>query len=171
MKKNILIIIAFVFSISAFSQSFDSSKFRAGGGLVYATDIGNIGLTFNGVYSITPEWAGAFAYSHIFEKDYVSFNIFDFDAHYVFHQADEKMNFYGIAGIAITSAKVDIPTIDMGEFGSVGGGSASDSSTGFNMGVGMNYLLSDKLNLAPEARFTVMDGSYFRIGASIQYMF
>ncbi len=28
-----------------------------------------------------------------------------------------------------------------------------------------------KLNLAPEIRYTIMDGSYLRIGASVQYMF
>jgi len=156
-------------SCSMFAQSFETSKFRAGAGLVYATEIGNIGINLNGVYAFTDQWEGAFGYTHVFEKDYVTFNIFDFDAHYVFHQQDEKMNFYGIGGLAITSTKVDIPAIDFG-LGTIGG-EVTDSSVGFNLGVGMNYKLSEQFNLAPEARFTIMDGSYFRIGASVQYMF
>ena len=46
-----------------------------------------------------------------------------------------------------------------------------DTSIGLNLGVGANYKLTDNLNLAPEMRFTVMDGSYFRIGVAVQYMF
>ncbi|MBR8537818.1 outer membrane beta-barrel protein [Carboxylicivirga sediminis] len=166
MKKSIVLVFALILSCNLFAQSFDSSKIRAGAGLVYASEIGNIGITLNGVYSFTDKWEGAFGYSHIFEKDYVSYNIFDFDAHYVFHQQDDKMNFYGIGGLNITSVKVDIPDLGFGI-----GGSASDSSVGINLGVGMNYKLSDKLNLAPEARFTIVEDTYFRIGASLQYMF
>ncbi len=170
MKKNILLVFALILSCNLFAQSFDSSKVRAGAGLVYASEIGNIGININGVYSFNEKWEGAFGYSHIFEKDYVSYNIFDFDAHYVFHQQDDKMNFYGIGGLNITSVKWDIPSVDLG-FGTFGGGSDSDSSVGINLGVGMNYKLSDKLNLAPEARFTIVEDTYFRIGASLQYMF
>ncbi|WP_430810264.1 MULTISPECIES: outer membrane beta-barrel protein [unclassified Carboxylicivirga] len=158
--------VALLLSCNLFAQSFDSSKIRAGAGLVYATEIGNIGINLNGVYAFTDQWEGAFGYSHIFKKDYVTFNIFDFDAHYVFHQQDEKMNFYGIGGLNITSVKLDIPDNPFGI-----GGSASDSNVGLNLGVGMNYKLSEQLNLAPEARFTIIDDTYFRIGASVQYLF
>lgn len=166
MKKSIVLVFALILSCNLFAQSFDSSKIRAGAGLVYATDISNIGININGVYAFTEQWEGAFGYSHIFEKNYLSFNIFDFDAHYVFHQQDDRMNFYGIGGLSITSMKWDFPDLGFGV-----GGSTSDSNVGLNLGVGMNYLLSDKLNLAPEARFTIRDGSYFRIGASLQYLF
>ncbi|MBS2213572.1 outer membrane beta-barrel protein [Carboxylicivirga mesophila] len=161
MKKSIVLVFALILSCNLFAQSFDSSKIRAGAGLVYATDISNIGININGVYAFNEKWEGAFGYTHIFEKDNISYNIFDFDAHYVFHQQDEKMNFYGIGGLNITGWKAD--------FGAAG--DLSDSDFGINLGVGMNYKLSDKLNLAPEARFTIVDDTYFRIGASLQYMF
>jgi len=160
MKKSILLLLAVVLSCNVFAQ-FDASKLRVGGGLVFASEVNNIGLTFNGVYTITEEIEGAFAISHIFENDYVSSTIFDFDGHYIFHQQDSKLNFYGIAGLAVTSWKSDIPYL----------GDYSNSELGLNIGVGANYKLSDNLNLAPEARFTIEDNSYFRIGASIQYMF
>lgn len=162
MKKNILLVFALILSCNLFAQSFDSSKIRAGAGLVYATEIENIGININGVYAFNEKWEGAFGYSHFFKNKYdVSYNVFDFDAHYVFHQQDDKMNFYGIGGINITGWKADL-----GAFGDV-----SDSDVGINLGVGMNYKLSDKLNLAPEARFTIVDDTYFRIGASLQYLF
>ncbi len=170
MKKSILLLLAVVLSCNLFAQSFDSSKLRVGGGLVYASDISNIGLTLNAVYSINEQIEGAFAFSHIFEKDYVTYNIFDFDGHYIFHKENEKLNFYGIAGLAVTAAKLDAPAVNFGGV-SVPGTSVSESEIGLNIGAGVNYRLSNNLNLAPEARFTIMDSSYFRIGASIQYMF
>ncbi len=161
MKKSIVIVFALILSCNLFAQSFDSSKIRAGAGLVYATDIDNIGLNINGVYSFNEKWEGAFGYTHIFEKNYVSYNIFDFDAHYIFHQQDDKMNFYAIGGLNITAHKIDWDGLD----------DKTGSDAGINLGVGMNYKLSDKLNLAPEARFTITDNTYFRLGASLQYLF
>ncbi|MBK3519417.1 outer membrane beta-barrel protein [Carboxylicivirga marina] len=160
MKKNILIIIALTLASHVFAQSFDSSKIRAGGGLIYATEFNNIGLTFNGVYAFNEKWEGAFGFTHIFEKDYISANVIDLDAHYVFSQKSDKMNFYALAGLAINMEKFKFQDV-----------SVSETFAGFNIGVGMNYLLSEKINLAPDFRYTIMDGSYLRFGASIQYLF
>lgn len=160
MKKYILIIFAIVLSSQAFSQSFDSSKIRAGGGFFYASDFDNIGISFNGVYAFSDSWEGAFAFTHIFEKDLLSANVFDFDAHWVFVQSSEKMSFYALAGLAINSEKVTVQGV-----------SVSETLAGLNLGVGMNLLLSEKLNLAPELRYTIMEASYIRLGARLQYLF
>jgi opacity protein-like surface antigen len=45
------------------------------------------------------------------------------------------------------------------------------SEIGLNLGIGANYKIDENLNLAPELRYTIIDGSYFRIGATLQYMF
>lgn len=157
-------------SANVFAQEFDLTKLRAGAGLVYATEIGNIGLNFNGAYAITEEWEASLGFSHIFEKDYLSYNILDLDAHYVFYQHDEKLNVYGLAGLGFTFWKATIPAMNFGMY-STPEASATGTETGLNLGIGANYKLSDKLNLAPEIRYTIMDGSYLRIGASVQYMF
>ncbi|WP_075601801.1 outer membrane beta-barrel protein [Saccharicrinis aurantiacus] len=170
MKKSFLLLLAFVLTVNVMAQEFDSSRIRAGAGLVFATDIGNIGLTFDGVYEFTSEWEGSFSYSHIFKKDYVSFNIFDFDAHYVFYQHDENLNVYGIGGLGLTSAKVSVPSMNYGGF-TTPAVSSSDTSLGLNIGIGANYKLSEQFNLAPEMKLTITDGTYFRIGAAVQYLF
>lgn len=157
-------------SANVFAQEFDLTKLRAGAGLVYATEIGNIGLNFNGAYAITEEWEASLGFSHIFEKDYLSYNILDLDVHYVFYQHDEKLNVYGLAGLGFTFWKATIPAMNFGMY-STPEASATGTETGLNLGIGANYKLSDKLNLAPEIRYTIMDGSYLRIGASVQYIF
>lgn len=164
MKKTIFALIVLLVSASVSLQA-QESKIRAGAGLVYATDINNLGLALKGVYTFTPEWEGAFGFTHILKKDYVSYNIVDLDAHYVFAQTSDEMSFYGLAGLALNFWKVDFG--DNEWFG----GSATGSDAGLNLGVGMNYLLSSNLRLVPELRFTVLDGSFARLGATVQYSF
>lgn len=171
MKKNIILILALVLSANVFAQQFDQSNLRAGAGLVFATEIGNIGISFNGTYAFTEEWEGSLSFTHIFEKDYVRYNILDFDAHYVFYQHDDNLNIYGLAGLGFTFWKVTIPPMDFGYGMSTPEMTDNGTELGLNLGVGANYKLTENLNLAPELRYTIMDGSYLRIGARLQYMF
>lgn len=171
MKKNIVLVLALVLSANVFAQQFDLTKLRVGGGLVYASEISNLGINLNGAYAITEEWEGALGFSHIFKKDHQTYNILDFDAHYIFHQQDENLNFYGLAGLGFTFWKATIPSINLGNGYSTPSASTSGTEVGLNLGIGANYKLTETLNLAPELRYTIMDGSYLRIGASIQYLF
>lgn len=171
MKRNLLICFTLILSTNLFSQSFDVSKIRAGGGLMFATEIKNVGLTLNGTYEITEQWEGSLAFTHIFEKDYVKWNVLDLDGHYVFYKQDEKLNVYGLAGLSFTFWKVTIPTKDLGYGFTTPEITETGSDIGLNIGVGATYKITDNLNLSPEMRFTIIDGSYLRIGATLQYMF
>lgn len=186
MKKNILLVFAIVLSANVFAQSFDVSKLRAGAGLVYATEVSNVGINLNGVYSFTDQWEGSLGFTHIFEKDYLTYNMLDFDVHYVFYTPDEKLNVYGLAGLGFTFWDIDSPTIYISDYTGFDFGMSATSAListpnasmsgngtdlGLNLGVGANYKLSDKLNLAPEIRLTVTDNTYLRIGATLQYRF
>ncbi len=169
MRKLTLFLALVAFTISAHAQSVESSKIRAGAGLVYATDINNLGLAFKGVYSFTPEWEGAIGFTHIFKKDYISYNVVDLDAQYIFSHSGDQISFFAIGGLAINMWKVDFP--EEWGFGYFGGGSTTGSDIGLNLGAGMNYELSSNLRLVPEVRFTLLEGSYARIGATVQYAF
>jgi opacity protein-like surface antigen len=169
MQKLTLILALVAITFSAQSQSVESSKIRAGAGVVYATDINNLGLALKGVYSFTPEWEAAFGFTHILKKDYLSYNVVDLDAHYIFSQSGDQLSFFAIAGLAINMWKIDYPD-DWG-FGFFEGGSATGSDIGLNLGAGMNYFLSSNFRLVPEVRFTMVEGSYARIGATAQYAF
>jgi opacity protein-like surface antigen len=169
MKRLTLILAMTALVLSAKAQEATSSKIRAGAGLVYATDINNLGINLKGIYTFTPEWEGAFGFTHILKKDYVSYNVIDLDAQYIFSQSSDEVSFFAIGGLAINMWKVDYP--DEWGFGGFGGGSASGSDIGLNLGAGMNYHLSSNLRLVPEVRFTLVEGSYARIGATAQYAF
>lgn len=170
MKKFSLISLTLLLTAQLFSQSFDISNLRVGGGFSYASEINNLGITLNANYSITDEWEAGFSFTHLFEKNYVKWNVIDFDAHYNFYKLDEKLSFYGLAGLSLTLWKVETPEMSM--YGiTVPGTTASGSDIGLNIGAGANYKITDNLNLAPELRFTVIDGSYIRFGVTAQYSF
>lgn len=93
----------------------------------------------------------------------------DLDAHYYFYST-ETMKFYGLGGLSLNFWKVTIPAMSYGGFTSPET-TASDSNIGLNIGVGMKYDISEQLSILPEMRFTIAEGSFFRIGATAQYKF
>ncbi|GJM65029.1 outer membrane beta-barrel protein [Persicobacter diffluens] len=171
MKRFFLMTVLAIVCQTSFAQGFELEKLRAGLGLVYASEIKSVGINLNGAYAITEEWEAAVGFTHIFENNAVRYNVLDFDGHYNFYTDGDKLKIYGLAGLGLTFWKVTIPAIDMGFGFSSPETTSTGTEVGLNLGIGANYALSDKLNLAPEIRFTAMDGSYLRIGAAIQYRF
>jgi len=170
MKKILLINIILFFSANLFSQGFDITHLRAGVGFIYASGINTTGITFNGSYKITDRWEGAVSFNHISEKNNISWNLLDFDGHYVFFNDNDKFNAYGLAGMSITMWKLTVPDITIMGY-TVPGYTSTGSNAGMNLGLGANYRLTDHLNLEPELRYTFISGSYVRIGATLQYTF
>lgn len=170
--KNIAFIAFLLITLTgAGAQQFDASKIRAGAGLYYATEINNVGLSLNGNYEITNEWEASILYSHFFKKDYVSWNMWDFDAHYIFFKQDEYINVYGIGGLSMIFAKVTIPAISFGGLVISDEQTVKDSNVGVNLGAGANFKVSELINIAPEMRLTFMEDTFLRLGVTVQYMF
>ncbi len=171
MKKLFSVSFIVFLGINLFSQSFDPANLRAGAGLCYVTRIDNLGLVFNGTYEITEQWEAALAFSPIFEKDYLRYNVLDMDGHYVFFEDGANIRVFGLAGLAFNFWKVTIPPYVLGGVTIYGETTTTGSDVGLNLGVGMNYKLTDVLSLAPEFRVTLSDGSFVRLGATLQYSF
>ena len=170
MKKTLLINFVFLFSVNLFSQGLETAHFRAGVGLSYASGINTIGMTLNGSYKITDRWEGAVSFNHLNEKNHISWNLLDFDGHYIFCSVNDKLNIYGLAGLSVTMWKLSVPDMTIMGY-TVPGYISTGSNAAMNLGAGVNYRLADNLNLEPEVRYTFINGSYVRIGATLQYMF
>lgn len=165
MKKTLLIL-AVVLAGSLFTNSAKAqdSKVLAGAGISYLTEIGTVGLSINGVYLFDETWEGAVTYTHAFEKDMISWNIFNFDAHYIF-STGEKTKAYGIAGLNYTSMNWNFPEVK--------GFSLDESSTsvGVDLGVGMRYSISDKMSLNGELKYATATTGYVNVGVGVLYSF
>ena len=64
----------------------------------------------------------------------------------------DAITLYPVAGAGIWGIKVSVPEMDLGEYGNYGGGSASNSEFGFNIGAGADFNLSEKFVLNAELK-------------------
>ena len=109
--KFVVVAIAVVtMSASAFAQK---SKFMAGGGLSYASELNNAGLFAKGIYLINDSWEGSGAFTYYFKKDYTTWSALDFNGHYVF-SSNESTSFYALGGLNVTFYKIKIDGVDLG---------------------------------------------------------
>ena len=163
--KSVFVLIFFLVVAHSHAQ------ISVGGGLWYGSDINSVGISANGKYVFSEKWSAAPSFTYFLEKDYVKWSSLDLDANYNFTEIENLGTLYGIGGIGLTFWKVDFgDTFDMGEFGSFGIDlKSSGSDVGINLGVGLNIMANEKFAIAPELKYTISDGGYFRIGAKILF--
>jgi len=96
-------------------------------------------IFFNDKWSIQP------SFDYYFSKDLADVAgikvssqtwMINADAHYYFN---EEPKIYGIGGLAYVSNSQDVPATSIPGFGTIGGGSATQSGVGLNLGVGANF--------------------------------
>lgn len=160
------IILAVILSVSVTESK---AQMSAGGGLWYGTSINNIGISIDGKYDFTEQWAAAPAFTYFLKKDGLTWMILDLDANYTITEFDGVGALYGIGGLGMTFAHYNISA----DFGALGDFSTSGTSTtvGLNLGVGLEVPLGDNMGIAPEMKLTINSGTFFRIGAKFMFGF
>ena len=169
--KNLFKISLVIIAVMAFSTNkANAQQMSVGGGLVYASSVNSLGISLNGNYQFTEQWSAAPAFTYFLKKDdYWTRMTLDLDANYLFKEIDGVGGLYGIGGLALTFDKFNFgsaagyPGYDDGDF------SSTNTSLGLNLGIGFNYALAEKMTIAPELRYTIMNGGYLRIGAKFMY--
>lgn len=163
MKKLFLLATA---TILMFVSSNLKAQIKVGGGAAYGTNISSIGISVNGEYALNETWDAAAGFTYFFEKNYLSWSALDLDAHYTFTEIEGFGKLYGIAGLNMLFFNYKIPTVDLGGFGSYGGGSGTSSSAGLNLGIGTKIPMSEKITLAPELKYA-LGNNFFQVGVKI----
>lgn len=164
MKKLFKVFIAVILF---FAVAEASAQISAGPGVVYGTDINNIGFSLNGKYEFNESWAAAPSFTYFLKKDYVNWSALDLDANYQLTNIENVGGLYAIGGLNMTFYKVKYE-LDFGEYGDFSD-SATGSDAGVNLGLGLNVVTSEKLAIAPEIKYTISSGGYLRIGAKIMF--
>jgi outer membrane protein X len=105
------------------------------------------------------------SFTYFLKKDYLTMWDLSVNGHWLFPVAD-KITIYPLAGLSLLGSKVNI---DLGEWG---GGSASSSDFGVNLGGGIDFKLSDKIFLNVEAKYKLSDTwNRFIASAGVGYRF
>ena len=165
--KNLFKVLVAIAIVSVFSFNDANAQISIGGGVAYATGISNVGLSVNGEYTINDDWDAAAGFTYFLKKGYLNWSALDLDAHYNFTKASFG-KVYGIAGLNVLFANYKVPTVDLGEYGSYGGGNYTSSSVGLNLGIGTKIAMSDKMAIVPEVKYAIGSG-YLQISAKLLF--
>jgi opacity protein-like surface antigen len=163
MRKLLFTAFVAILLTGAYNQA--QAQFKIGPGVGFATDISSLSISANASYDINEKWAASGAFTYFLEKDNVKWSALDFNANYNITEIENVGALYGIGGINITMVKVDIPGLD----DLLGSSSTSSSDFGINLGAGLNLELSDKITLAPELCYTIVNGGYLRAGVKLMF--
>ncbi|MDR0429976.1 MAG: porin family protein [Tannerellaceae bacterium] len=152
-RKAAIAVIA-VLTMSAAAQAQKKGDMAAGGNLVLGSgdSFTNYGIGAKFQYNVLDPLRLEGAFTYFLKKDLVSMWDLSVNAHWLFPVAD-KIVVYPLAGLGVLGSSVSVPSFDLGEWGSYGGGSASDSEFGFNLGGGIDLKLTEKLILNAELKY------------------
>ncbi len=163
MKRSMFIaLVAFLL----FTSSNVNAQFKVGGGLAYANEINNVGISINTGYDFSENWAAEVDFTYFFKHNMLTFSSFDFDGNYFFN-----FGLYPLLGLNINIIGVHIPDLYIDGVGNIGAITASTTEFGFNMGLGYRFNLGESLSFSPEMRYTVGGFNYFRAGLKLMYQF
>jgi len=152
-----------------------SAQMSVGAGMVYGTEINNIGFSLNGKYEFNELWAAAPSFTYFLKKDYMTFSSLDFNANYQITDIDNLGGLYGIGGLGLTFWGFDFGGDTSGdEFGEYGDFMAESlnvntSDFGVNLGLGLNIATSEKMAISPEIMYTFGGGNYLRFGVKVMF--
>jgi len=152
--KNLLKVI--ICLIVLFTVTEANAQKKVGGGVWYATDMENVGISVNGAYFINDNFSIAPSFTYFLAKNNVNWSMLDLDVNYSFTELDFG-NLYAIGGLNLTFFSVDLG----------GWGKVSGTNTSFNAGIGLGMPIGDNMTLCPEVRYTFGDGDFLRIGVKL----
>ncbi len=160
---TVLFIFATHSELNAQTLFTQQGDITAGGGLTLTTGVGSggsgeIGINGNGFYAITDEIRAGLGIS-LFFGDFSPTQI-NIDGHYLFIN-ENGLGVYGLAGLGYWRW-----TFDLGPFG----GTVSTTTSGLNLGGGVEYDLGNFL-LFGEAKLTTIGGTPFNITGGIRLRF
>lgn len=160
MRKLILIISLAILSVSTYAQGFGSGLIKMG----YDTKMERFGVGFEGRYHFSDHLRIAPDVIYYFPKGGVNGLDVNGNFHYVLGLSDVA-NLYPIAGIGIVNNGWNEPNGD--------GKTKRKGSTdiGFNLGLGFEYNLSDKIFALGEYKYKFNDNGSNSIMIGIGYRF
>jgi hypothetical protein len=165
MKKLLSIIFSFILTFGMIqisnAQVVEQGDITVGGGLTLTTGVGSgagaeFGINANGFYSITDE-IRAGAGLNLFFGDFAP-TVFNIEGHYIFKNEDGLV-LYGLAGLGFWSWSY-----------SSAWGSASVSTSGLNLGAGVEYDLGNFFLFA-EPKISTIGGTPINIDGGLRFRF
>jgi outer membrane protein X len=163
--KSVAITVIALLMVNVAATAQEKGDMAAGANVVLGAgdNVTNFGLGAKLQYNILKPVRVEGAFNYFFEKDLVNMWDLSLNAHYLFSVSD-RITVYPLAGVGVLGVKVNLPTVDLGGFGSVGD-DVSNNDFGVNLGGGIDFKLSEKLIFNVQAKY-MLAGEWGRLIAS-----
>lgn len=169
--KKLTISLFIVLCTVLMAETANAQFTNVGVGLMYGSEIEQLGLRVDGVYQINEEFRAVadFGFYLPDETDFGGGNTttvtwweLNLNGNYIFHSDVESgLKAYALAGLNYLNFKVE----SEGQFGS---SSASDNEVGLNVGAGGEYAVGFG-NLFAELKYVIGDADQLNIGAGVRF--
>lgn len=149
--------------ISIMSFSSLKAQLSFGPGVVYGTNIGSPGFSASGSFDVTNKIAILASYGYFLNPyQFVDgsnshWSTVDLDAAYKCYKMSDRSDLYVLAGVNVLYGKA---ASSIAEYNTL---------TGANIGVGWKINIGNKLDLMPEAKYTIGDFNYLRFGVKLMF--
>lgn len=173
MKKIMLLVAVALLAVTTQVQAQEKGEMAAGVQFAFGTGDGfsNMGIGAKFQWNVINNLRLEPSFNYFFKKDMISMWEINANAHYQFALGN-KISLYPLAGLSVMGVSVKVPEIDLGEFGSYGGGSASDTEFGLNLGAGVDFKITDTWAVNVEAKYKIGgEWSRFIATAGVAYKF
>ena len=162
MKKLLVLVCAAVMSISASAQKGEKA---IGVNLSYGSKIKNAGIGVKAQYFLADRLRGEASVDYFFKKDYTSMWDINANLHYLFDIAP-KTKVYPLVGLGYTNWNVELELLDHGTI------KATKEKLAVNVGAGIQYELTNKVNVDAEVKYQIIDNyNQVVVGVGLAYKF
>ena len=162
MKKLLVLVCAAIMSISASAQKGEKA---IGVNLSYGSEIKNAGIGVKGQYFLADRLRGEASVDYFFKKDYTSMWDINANLHYLFDIAP-KTKVYPLVGLGYTNWNVELELLDHGTI------KATKEKLAVNVGAGIQYELTNKVNVDAEVKYQIIDNyNQVVVGVGLAYKF
>ena len=171
MKKILTSVCLLMLGMGVGSAQVQKNETAAGVNLVYGSRIESMGIGARFQYGILDQLRTEVGFNYFFEHKHNSCWDVNINAHYLLNVWNQKLYIYPLVGINYTMMKYGRHT-EIIDGTSVEIGSDEDNHIGFNVGLGVEYELTEHIGVNLEYRHTIIRSvDQGVIGAGINYKF
>ncbi len=162
MIKQTLKILSAIALLSVFFSTESNAQFELGGGLVFGTDVEELGITVDGNYYFDENWSISPNFTIFFAEDPINFFTINVDGRYNFEVGPSPTIVYPLGGLNLAIVSVE----DTGF-----GDDDSDTELGINLGGGVNHFFNSNFGILGELKFVIGDADQIVLTGGVVYRF
>ncbi|MGB3182018.1 MAG: outer membrane beta-barrel protein [Cyclobacteriaceae bacterium] len=165
MKNFVKIAVVTLFMVIAYANTSKAQDVNLGAGLIYGSEIENVGLQARADIGLSESWRLAPSLNFFFPKDVGGVDLkwfaINLDANYIIPIESDVVGLYGIGGLNIAFLSVDFND-DFFE-------DNTETEIGLNLGIGAEFNIESSVTPFFELKYVIGDADQAVIAAGVKF--